>query len=459
MEFSDLYKQSNGSLVRFSPSGEYVAVAVEHRLIVRTTQTPKLIHRVFGTAYTARPFIEALEWSPCGRFLLTASYAMSRADVWSLDDDTWRCTLVDEVSRITRAQWGLDATRVLTHSELNLRLTIWTLHADSASSRQYVQYPRALAVGADHYAVAFRQEAHRDVVGLYSSDWRQVGCVGVEQMREVRGMRWSPDGLHLCLWGGAATWCLAVVNLAGVVKRVEAVEDRLGVRDVAWSPTGQLLAVEGVDGDVRVLNHLTWRPVATLRGGGTGAGAGRGRVAGGVDVFVETPLDAQTPGLQQQQRAGGRVPSRFALLPTPATLPTSPDAPSSTTTPTTTTAASPDDPRPSYLSFSPDGTLLAQHSPLNPSRIAVWRVGDMRLVALVCMLGAVRMCRWSPVENSLAFVTGPPTVYMWGAGGGGCRLWDVPAEVVAVGGLRWCPSGEALAVVARGVFALAYVTE
>ncbi|KAJ2359664.1 hypothetical protein H4S02_010307, partial [Coemansia sp. RSA 2611] len=79
MEFSDLYKQSNSALARFSPDGRHIAVAVEHRLIVRDTEDPKRIHRVFSTEY---PAIQQIAWGPDGKSVLTASLAQSRVDVW-----------------------------------------------------------------------------------------------------------------------------------------------------------------------------------------------------------------------------------------------------------------------------------------------------------------------------------------------------------------------------------------
>ncbi|KAJ2427340.1 hypothetical protein GGF47_001810, partial [Coemansia sp. RSA 2524] len=62
MEFSDLYKQSNSALAQFSPDGRFIAVAVEHRLIVRDSENPKRIHAVFSTPYTV-PFVQQVEWS------------------------------------------------------------------------------------------------------------------------------------------------------------------------------------------------------------------------------------------------------------------------------------------------------------------------------------------------------------------------------------------------------------
>ncbi|KAJ2891349.1 hypothetical protein GGI21_005880, partial [Coemansia aciculifera] len=65
MEFSELYKQTNSNLVCFSPDGKYLAVAVEHRLIVRQSDNLKAIHRVFSCAYEAAtpPHIQAISWS------------------------------------------------------------------------------------------------------------------------------------------------------------------------------------------------------------------------------------------------------------------------------------------------------------------------------------------------------------------------------------------------------------
>ncbi|KAJ2743682.1 hypothetical protein GGI20_003573, partial [Coemansia sp. BCRC 34301] len=261
MEFSELYKQSNSNLVTFSPDGNYLAVAVEHRLIVRSSSMPKTIHRVYSCVYDTAPHIQAIEWSSDSAFLLTASYEMNRVDVWSLADETWRCSIVDEVSRIESAMWTPHGRHILTFSELDLRLSIWSI--ENPNDRRFIQFPKSRVPpvfhpSGDYMAVAQRHDYH-DYIGLYNTEsWTMVREIEVADTVDMEGLKWSPDGLHLVGWDLAANFCAVIANVGGVVKRAYREEDEvLGVRTCAWAPSAQLLALGGYDQKIRVLNNLT----------------------------------------------------------------------------------------------------------------------------------------------------------------------------------------------------------
>ncbi|KAJ2609658.1 hypothetical protein H4S08_003957 [Coemansia sp. RSA 1365] len=446
MEFSDLYKQSNAALAKFSPDGQYIAVAVEHRLIVRDSENPKRIHRVFGSTYSA-PFIQEVAWSYNSQLVLTASYTSNRVDVWSIEDETWRCAITDEVARIERALWAPDSRHVLTFSELDLRLSIWTLEPDA--ERRFIQYPKA-AVGVSFHpdgtymAVAQRHDYH-DHIGIYDThDWRLVREVALDTI-DVSGLSWSPDGLHIAAWDTAANFCAVVVNVAGLVKRQLQPDDAgLGVRSCAWGPSGQLLALGGYDRVVRVLSNVTWRPIATL--------THRATVSGDADVFEEVEVGQS---LAHQAKAAvaaaqqSRQHTRFDLMATPAQI---------------RTVVAGDAHRGEarsgmwIVAFNAEGTLLATVCDAMPNALWVWRTSDMRLVAVVQTLRPIRACQWSPVEPTLAFVTGTPTVYLWKQDHG-CHLYEVPSATVAATELRWNPNGDSMAILSKGLFSLAFITD
>ncbi|KAJ2726536.1 WD repeat-containing protein wrap73 [Coemansia sp. Benny D115] len=448
MEFTDLYKQSNSALVKFSPDGQYIAVAVEHRLIVRDAQTPKRIHRVYSCAYETAPYIQEVAWSADSQYLLTASYQNNRVDVWSLDDEQWRCAIHDEVARIERAQWGPDSRHILTLSELDLRLSIWSLLG--GEERRYIQGPKGAVGIAVHpsggfIAVAQRHD-YRDYVGIYDAEeWRMVREVELTGLEDAVGMAWSPDGLHLVAWDTASSYSVVVINIAGLVKRHYAPEDAgLGVRRCAWAPSGQLLALGGYDRRVRVLNNLTWRPVAVL--------THRTTVSGDVDAFTETEVEqtlAQTSSALLNSQPTRRH-TRFDLEPMPVQIRVVIPA-------DVHRAANAEDGR-GFLAFNAEGTLLASVVEAMPNALWIWRVADMRLVTVVQTLAPLRSCQWSPVESVLAFVTGAGTVYVWKQEHG-CHLYEIPAASLAVGGVAWNPNGDSLAVLSKGVFSLAFLTE
>ncbi|KAJ2491642.1 WD repeat-containing protein wrap73 [Coemansia sp. RSA 2050] len=447
MDFSDLYKQTNSNLVSFSPDGKYLAIVVEHRLIIRNSDSPKTIHRVFSCTYDSSPFIQDVGWSSDSLFIFTASYELNRVDVWCLADESWRCSIVDQVSFIENAMWAPHGRHVLTFSELDLRLSIWSI--EDGDERQFIQYPKSRAPPAfhpegDYMAVAQRHDYH-DYIGIYNTrSWTMVREIAVMDTVDLAGIAWSPDGLHLVAWDMAGNFCAVVVNVGGVVKRVYG-EDQvcLGVRSCEWAPSGQLLAVGGYDEKIRMLNHLTWRPLSTLVHRAQG-------IPSTVDVFNEVEigqslaLESRTPMDQTT-----RVRSRFVLGSAPSAI---------------RVALAVDVHRAerklgvSVLVFSADGEFLASVCESMPNAVWIWKVDEMRLLAVVQTLRAVRTCKWSPVERTLAIATGSSSVYLWKQEAG-CFIHDCPSATATVAGLVWNPNGDTLAVLSKGMFMLGFLGE
>ncbi|KAJ2570488.1 hypothetical protein GGH19_005127 [Coemansia sp. RSA 1807] len=426
MEFSDLYKQSNSALAQFSPDGRFIAVAVEHRLIVRDSENPKRIHAVFSTPYTV-PFVQQVEWSRDSRFVFTASFAQSRVDVWAPDDVDWRCAITDEVARVERAVWSPDSLHVLTFSELDLRLSVWSLI--DGDERKYVQFPKMQAGVSFHpdgeFAAVAQRRDLRDYIGVYSTqDWRLVRELALDTA-DVQGMRWSPDGLHIVAWDTSASFVVQVLNVGGAVKRsVQPADAGLGVRTCVWSPNGQFVVLGGYDGRLHVLSSLTWRAVATLEP--------KPHISIPTDVFCETELP--------RALSASRIHTRFDLATIPCMLKTGGKS------------------HKTCVEFSADGSLLCAVNESMPCTVWVWQVRTMRVSAIIQTLHPVRVCVWSPVENVLVFATGAASVYLWRENRG-CHLFEIPAASVAVGGVVWNPNGDGMAVLSKGLFAMAYITD
>ncbi|KAJ2851234.1 hypothetical protein IWW36_001255 [Coemansia brasiliensis] len=434
MEFSDLYKQSNSSLAKFSPDGQYIAVCVEHRLIIRDSENPKRIHRVCSTSYSS-PFIQQIEWSANSSFIMTASYMENQVDVWALHDESWRCTITDQVARIEEAQWAPDSQHILTFSEYDLRLSIWDIEDES---RRYVQSPKRKAGVSFHptgpFVAVVQRHDHRDHVGIYSTGtWTLEREIPLDTV-DACGVQWSPDGLHLAVWDTMANYHVCVVNVGGMIKR-KYENEGLGVNRCVWSPTGQLLALAGLDRRLRVLNSLTWRPIATL--------THRPMLSGDLDVFVESSIGGTS-------LANLREHSRFDLAPLPCSV--------QIVVPMDAHRGASGSGAVSVAQFNAEGTLLATVCDSMPNCLWVWRVADMRLITVIQTLKPLRRVQWSPVEPALVFCTGVATVYLWRQNRG-CHLFEIPSASSVVSSLLWNPNAGSLALLSKGLFALAYVTE
>ena len=77
-------------------------------------------------------------------------------------------------------------------------------------------------------------------------------------------LEWSPDGSCIACWDSAAQGpMMCVLDPSGNCVAVHrGTGYGLGFKSVAWSPSGQLLALGSYEQEASVLNHVTWSPLA-----------------------------------------------------------------------------------------------------------------------------------------------------------------------------------------------------
>lgn len=126
--------------------------------------------------------------------------------------------------------------------------------------------------------------------------------------QDLADMVWSPDGSCLALWEApTAGHSLLVVSPEGeVLARSTTPGAGLGIRAAAWSPSGQLLAVGGYDGEVQLLSSYTWQRLATFLHPGTVQGP-VGLVAYS-EVEEERMVLGPRDGAAQDNSLASRVP-------------------------------------------------------------------------------------------------------------------------------------------------------
>lgn len=60
--------------------------------------------------------------------------------------------------------------------------------------------------------------------------------------------QWSPDGLCFAVWEGPLEYGVCLYSADGeYLSRYSAYSGALGIKSVAWSPSGQLLAIGSYD--------------------------------------------------------------------------------------------------------------------------------------------------------------------------------------------------------------------
>jgi len=262
MNFSELFKHT-AQLCCFSPDGQYMANAVQYRLIIREVKTLQILN-----LYTCLDQIQAIEWSGDSQFVLCAMYKRALVQVWSLEQPEWTCKIDEGSAGLVAARWSPDSRHVLTTAEFHLRVTVWSLLNKSVS---YIKHPKSCDRGVDfspggkYLALAERRDC-KDHISIFDCmSWNLVKHFEPDT-EDMSGLQWSPDGRVLCVWESCLKYKLLLYSVDGrCLATFAAYADALGTKSVCWAPTSQFLAAGSYDQKVRLLNHITWKTIVEFQ--------------------------------------------------------------------------------------------------------------------------------------------------------------------------------------------------
>ncbi|GAB4821177.1 hypothetical protein N2152v2_008223 [Parachlorella kessleri] len=353
-------------------------------------------------------------------------------------------------------------------------------------------------------AVATRSNC-KDVLTMYDcASWAVVAQFGVAT-QDLADLAWSPDGSCLAVWDSPAhSYTVAIYTPEGeCLTCYQAYSEGLGVKSLAWSPSGQLLAVGSFDQEVRVLNHVTWNPLARFahpanvsgpptvvayseveedtgrrlsasqqenqnpqqpatqqpHGKTLGrAASGRTGLAASRTSSFSRPRPGGKPASRQSSpvkggAAGGEegngdmviTKSRYVVAELPLKL--------------QTLRAPQDKPNPKLgvgcISWSHDGSYVLTRCDSMPSAVWVWDTSRLELAAVLTQTQAVKCAEWDPASNRLAVCTGSTKVYLWSPEGASCV--HIPLPGFRAASLRWHPAGACLLLADKEAVCCAYL--
>ena len=133
MNFSDYFNQT-GSLVKYQASGDLVAVAKNFDVTILETNSLRVMQK-----YEFIDIVSHLEWSPDGVYLLIGISKRAQAFVRSMEDPDWNCKIDEGLAGMVNCLWAPTSRHVITVSEFNVRLTVWSMIDKSV---QYIQCPK-----------------------------------------------------------------------------------------------------------------------------------------------------------------------------------------------------------------------------------------------------------------------------------------------------------------------------
>ncbi|XP_015577553.1 WD repeat-containing protein WRAP73 isoform X4 [Ricinus communis] len=258
MEFTEAYKQTGPCC--FSPNARYIAVAVDYRLVIRDTLSFKVVQ-----LFSCLDKISYIEWAVDSEYILCGLHKRPMIQAWSLTQPEWTCKIDEGPAGIAYARWSPDSRHILTTSDFQLRLTVWSLVNTACV---HVQWPKHASKGLSFtkdgkFAAICTRRDCKDYINLLSCyTWEIMGTFAVDTL-DLADIEWSPDDSAVVVWDSPLEYKVLIYSPDGrCLFKYQAYESGLGVKCVSWSPCGHFLAVGSYDQMFRVLNHLTWKTFA-----------------------------------------------------------------------------------------------------------------------------------------------------------------------------------------------------
>ena len=218
---------------------------------------------------------------------------------------------------LVQLAWAPDSRHLVTTAALRLRATLWSCVDGGGAAvpgPKFAVTARAFRPGGDACLVVQRRENRDHVLllgppaegadGGATNEWTVTRRWALAT-DDAAGFAWAPDGQRLCVWDSPMQYGVLLYSADGrrLHEPFAASPNALGVKRVAWSPGGELVAVGSYDEHVRVLSAATWRPVLDAAHpavplGPAGAMLFRQRAVGGGFDALELGVEGIVDGVQ-----------------------------------------------------------------------------------------------------------------------------------------------------------------
>ncbi|XWS36981.1 hypothetical protein CRYUN_Cryun19dG0004000 [Craigia yunnanensis] len=444
MEFTEAYKQTGPC--SFSPNACYIAVAVDYRLVIRDTLSFKVVQ-----LFSCLDKISYIEWALDSEYILCGLYKRPMIQAWSLTQPEWTCKIDEGPAGIAYTRWSPDSRHILTTSEFQLRLTVWSLVNTACV---HVQWPKHASKGVSFtqdgkFAAICTRRDCKDYINLLSCySWEIMGVFAVDTV-DLADIQWSPDDSAIVIWDSPLEYKVLIYSPDGrCLFKYQPYESGLGVKSVSWSPCGQFLAVGSYDQMLRVLNHLTWKTFAEFMHLSTV----RAPCCAAVFKEVDEPLqlDMSELCLDDDFMRGSDAPEghfkvRYEVMEVPITLPfQKPLA---------------DKPNPKQgiglLSWSNASQYICTRNDSMPTALWIWDIHHLELAAVLVQKDPIRAAAWDPICTRLVLCTGSSHLYMWTPSGAYCVSNPLPQ--FSITDVKWNSDGSCLLLKDKESFCCAAV--
>lgn len=420
------FSESLSTTTAVAATRAYVAHAVEYRLCVRDAGTLGVVQ-----LFSCLDRVVSVDFSPDGTMVMARLVpSRSMVQVFKVDEPDWTAKVDEGAAGIANAIWTPDSRGIITFAEFGVRLSAWNL---SNKAVTHIHAPKLLTARGVTFspqgnlmALAERRDTKDFITVFRTSDWEPAAHFPVATT-DLQCIQWSPDGAAIAVADHVLDYKLLVYAPDGkLLADYKAYEDGLGIRTMAWSPSGQMLAVGSYDGVCRVLNHVTWKAFAEWSHATEEEGSGGQSVLrepDGVVVYRET----STP------EAEGGVAYVVDELPVGVD----------------TVKPQMDKPNPKLgvcaIGFSSDGAYCFTRNEHMPCALWIWDMKTLELASLLIQRSPITSASWDAAQTRLLLTTAPVNapdapraVYMWTPDG--CSCIPVPNAGLVPGSVAWNPN-------------------
>lgn len=409
MEFSDKLRHGGPGQpapLAVSPNGAVMASTQDLNVELRDVETLKVLQ-----LYTALDIVDHIAWSPDSKYVACGMYKRGLVQVFSLVDGDWKCKIDAGPEGVAHFYWSPDSCRILTCANFQIRVTVWSLVDKSSLEIPFPKWTKAgteFSPDGQYLAMAHRED-HKDLVRIYSTQSFALMSEFFVETVDLVNLKWDPRSRMLAVWDTSLKYNVYVYAMDGKqLHAYSAYSDAMGIKKVSWAPCGQFLAVGSYDGQVRMLNHITWQILAEHE-------HTAGKIDGNeVDIYREhTMWDGD----------GERT--RYAVEEGTVTVPVQKHD----------EMKHPPQLGVGLAEWSHDSSLLLTRNDNMPTAVWIWETQTLSLKALLLHDDPVKEAKWDPGSLRVALCTGNRKLFFWSADSAACV--DVPIEGFTVNGMRW----------------------
>lgn len=146
--------------------------------------------------------ISYIEWALDSEYILCGLYKRPMIQAWSLSQPEWTCKIDEGPAGIAYARWSPDSRHILTTSDFQLQLTVWSLVNTACV---HVQWPKHASRGVSFtrdgkFAAICTRRDCKDYINLLSCHtWEIMGIFAVDTL-DLADIEWSPGDSAIVIW-------------------------------------------------------------------------------------------------------------------------------------------------------------------------------------------------------------------------------------------------------------------